>query len=66
MLFKLYDLQESKSIYRKYEKFKVSTSVGSNLKKPNLEPTEPPVCSWKPNLEPTEPPKNRNEPPNLT
>ena len=36
-----------------------------NLQKPNLEPTEPSVCSWEPNLETTEPPKNRTEPQTL-
>ena len=31
------------------------------LSKPNLEPTEPPVCPQKPNLEPTEHPKTEPE-----
>ena len=37
---------------------KYQTSNLSNLQKSNLEPTEPPICSWKPNLpnlEKTEP-----------
>ena len=50
----------------------ISTSIGLNLKIPNLEPSEPPnieprtyrtfVLLLKSNLEPTKPPKNRTEP----
>ena len=61
--FDFYTLQSARVKQLVFSRtWKYWTSNLTKLQKPNLEPTEPPVCSLEPNLEPTEPPKNRTEP----